>query len=116
MCYHFWNMDKTRHCIQILTLREEGQKQIIKVAGFIYAEDKNQIIFNPSIKNSKKGHWTRHRDGKVHLKDENGTVIFSHNRIPLSEFKGQRQFLFSAYAKDSDINLDYKLCEDSAIF
>jgi len=108
--------NKSRHCIQILTLREENQKQIIKLVGFIYAEDKKQIVFNPSMNDFKKLHWTWHEDGNVHIKGTDDKVIMKHKRVPLDKFKGQSQFLFSASAKDTNINLDYKLCEDSATF
>ncbi len=116
MVYHQSSMNKTKHCIQILTLREENNQYILKVVGFIFVEDKTQIVFNPSIKNFKAGHWTWHKDGKVHLKDSDGKVLVSHNRAPLSKFRGKRQFLFSGSTKDSNINIDYKLCEDSAVF
>lgn len=116
MYFQFKNMNNTKHCIQILTLREENKQYIIKVAGFIFIEDKTQIVFNPSIKGFKKGHWTWHKDGKIHLKSDDGQVLVSHSRAPLSNFKGKSQFLFSGSAKDSDINIDYKLCKDSAVF
>ena len=98
-------MDKAKHLIQILTLRQENEQYIIKVVGSIFAEDKNQVVFNPSIKNSKNGHWTWHKDGKIHLK-HNDQIIFSKNSIPLSKFKGKRQFLFSGSTKDANIHID----------
>lgn len=109
-------MKSSKHKIQILTLREEKNQRIIKTVGFVYVEDKKQILFNPSIKGYRKGHWTWHKNGKGHYKDNKGKVIFKFKRIPLDKFKGQRQFLFSGSAKNTNFNLDYKLCEDAAIF
>ena len=108
-------MDKTKHLIQILTLRQENGQYMLKVVGFIFAEDKTQVVFNPSIENSRNGHWTWHKDGKIHLK-YNNQVIFSKDSIPLNKFKGKRQFLFSGFTKDADINIDYKLVENASIF
>lgn len=108
-------MNKAKHLIQILTLKQENGQYIIKRVGFIFAEDKTQIVFNPSIKSSKNGHWTWHKDGKIWLK-YNNQVIFSKNSIPLNKFKGKRQFLFSGLTKDADINIDYKLVENASIF
>jgi len=109
-------MGKNKHCIQIVTLQEEKQKQIIKTVGFLFIEDKNQVVFNPCIKDYEKGHWTWHKDGKVHSKDNKGKQIHAFKRIPLSKFKGTSQFLFWGFIKDSGLHKEYKLCEDSAIF
>ena len=105
-------MEKNKHCIQILTLRDDG----IKIIGFLYVEDRKQIVYNYSIKGYEKGHLTWHKDGSVHTKDHKGKILFSHKRRSLNKFRGKSQFLFSASAKESNINLDYKLVEDSATF
>src|SRR3989338_1007577 len=115
-------MGNVKHRIQILTLREENKQYVIRLAGFIFIEDKTQIVFNPSLVGSKKWHWTWHKNGKIHFKagkiclKSSAREDFFESRAPLSNFKGKRQFLFSASVKDSDINIDYKLCEDSAVF
>jgi hypothetical protein len=110
-----------RHKIQILAIRNNSDNEtIINTVGFIYVEDKKQITFNHSLlrdyKKFNKIHHTWHEDGKVHMKDNTGKILFEHKKIPLSKFKGQTQFLFSAFDKDLLIHQDYNLCNDSAIF
>lgn len=110
------HMTKSKHCIQVLTLREDNEKQTIKTVGFIFVEDKKQIVFNPSIKEYNQAHLTWHKDGTVHMKDNKGIILFSDKKTTLNKFKGQCQFLFFGQIKDADLNIDYKLCEDSGIF
>ena len=62
----------TKHIIQIMGLTEENGNAILKLLGFIFVEDKKQIVFNPSIEGQKKLHWTWHEDGMVHSKGEDG--------------------------------------------
>ncbi len=109
---------KQKHSIQIVSLLEENNKPILKTVGFIYIKDKNQIVFNPSMKDFKKMHWTWHEDGMVHIKGQDGKILTKHKRVPLNKFKGQSQFLFSALIKQfsKERHIDYKLCEDSSVF
>lgn len=103
------------HIIQIITLTENSEKITLKKVGNLFVKDRDMIVFNPSIKGFKKGHWTWPKDGNLHLKDDKGSVISTAKRLPLNKFKGSSQFLFSGFSKESGIHIDYKHIENSTI-
>ena len=106
-----------RHLIQIMGLTEENDKKILKLLGFIFVEDRKQIVFNPSFTGQEKLHWTWHEDGMVHSKGDDGQKFHEFKTIPLGKFRGARQFLFSGFVKEfTEQHIDYKNCSDAVIF
>lgn len=104
-----------RHFIEILTLDINQWQKIIKTIGFLFIEDKNQIVFNLSMKNSKKLHYTRHKNWMIHMKD--GDVLFPPSqRTPLDDFEWDEQALFYTIPKNSNLNSDYKVHDNSNLF
>ncbi len=103
------NNKMTNHLIQIVGLRDKNNTPKLDTIGLVSIDDRNCVVFNPSIKGSKKVHWTLHKDGYQHIKDNNGRILCPTKRIPLEKLKQGFQFLFSSISLESALsNFEYK--------
>lgn len=101
--------------IQIVGLLEDNGMPVLKTLGFLFVENKTQVVFNPSLKSFKNMHWTWHKDGTVHARC-NKKIYHKFKRYPLDKFKSSSQFLFSGERKEAKDNIPYTFCENSGIF
>jgi len=109
------------HKIQLVGIFGESNKERMVRIGFVVIKDREEVVFNPMFQGVKKLHWTWHKNGLLHSKDNDGKKLFECKRIPLDKFKGQSQMLCSAIpTKDSDdFNLrflEYKKVDNTQIF